>query len=158
MVGHMKNMVIVSVDDHIVEPPTMFDQHIDKAHRELMPEYIVDDHGNAFWWWGSENKRSANTGLNAVVGRPREEYGMEPMNTDQMRRGAWDPKAHIDDMNVAGVLMSVTRQFRTEARRARWQQRPAADRPSGDAPHQASSPCANPRAWPAASPPRHPAA
>src|SRR5690606_19898502 len=54
-----------------------------------------------------EGMRTFNVGLNAVVGRPKEEYGTEPMNIDQMRKGTWDAAAHIDDMNVSGMLTSV---------------------------------------------------
>ena len=104
---NMEDMVLISVDDHIVEPPTMFDRHSPKSLAAETPQYVMDKDGNASWWWESENKRAANNGLNAVVGRPREEYGMEPMNTQQMRLGAWEPKAHNDDMNVAGVLTSL---------------------------------------------------
>jgi hypothetical protein len=32
-------------------------------------------------------------GLNSVVGRPKEEYGMEPLGYEQMRRGTWDIQA-----------------------------------------------------------------
>lgn len=103
----MNDMIIASVDDHIIEPPTMFDQHLSAEHRNLAPRYVVDDQGNAFWWWEHEGKKTFNVGLNAVVGRPREEYGMEPANINQMRKGTWDPKAHIDDMNAAGILTSV---------------------------------------------------
>jgi predicted TIM-barrel fold metal-dependent hydrolase len=103
----MEDMIIASVDDHIIEPPTMFEQHLSAEHRKLAPRYVTDDAGNAFWWWEHEGLKTFNVGLNAVVGRPREEYGMEPANIDQMRKGTWDPKLHIDDMNAAGMLTSV---------------------------------------------------
>ena len=103
----MNDMIIASVDDHIIEPPTMFDAHLSGALRKLAPTYVVDDAGNAFWWWEHEGKKTFNVGLNAVVGRPKEEYGMEPANITEMRPGTWDPKLHIDDMNAAGILTSV---------------------------------------------------
>lgn len=103
----MNDMIIASVDDHIIEPPTMFDQHLSTEHRRLAPRYMTDDRGVGFWWWEHEGLKTFQVGLNAVVGRPREEYGMEPANIDQMRRGTWDPKLHIDDMNAAGILTSV---------------------------------------------------
>jgi predicted TIM-barrel fold metal-dependent hydrolase len=103
----MNDMIIASVDDHIIEPPTMFDQHLSAEHRKLAPQYVLDDRGDARWWWEHEQKMSYNGGLNAVVGRPKEEYGMEPANIEQMRKGTWNPKLHIDDMNVGGILCSV---------------------------------------------------
>jgi predicted TIM-barrel fold metal-dependent hydrolase len=104
---NLEDMVIASVDDHVIEPPTMFDQHLSKEHRALAPQYVTDELGNASWWWEHENKRTFAVGINAVVGRPKEEYGMEPMNIDQMRKGVWDAAAHIDDMNAMGQMTAL---------------------------------------------------
>ncbi|WP_242123996.1 amidohydrolase family protein [Sphingobium sp. Sx8-8] len=103
----MNDMVIASVDDHIIEPPTMFDQHLSAEHRKYAPRYVTGADGHAFWSWDHEDMRTYNIGLNAVVGRPKEEYGTEPMNIDQMRKGTWDSGARIDDMNASGMLTSV---------------------------------------------------
>jgi len=103
----LNDMILVSVDDHVIEPATMFDQHLSREHRKLAPEYVTDDQGNSIWWWEHEQKKTYNVGLNAVVGRPKEEYGFEPTAIDQMRRGTWDVHARIADMNVNGLLGSL---------------------------------------------------
>jgi len=36
-----------------------------------------------------------------------EEYGMEPSSLQEMRKGCWDPKARLDDMNVNGIAASL---------------------------------------------------
>jgi predicted TIM-barrel fold metal-dependent hydrolase len=48
-----------------------------------------------------------NVGLNAVAGRPKEEYGVEPTAFDEMRPGCYDIQARIKDMNAGGVLASM---------------------------------------------------
>lgn len=48
-----------------------------------------------------------SVGLNAVVGRPLEEYGMEPSSFEQLRKGVYDVHARIDDMNVNGIAASL---------------------------------------------------
>jgi hypothetical protein len=53
------------------------------------------------------DQRFPTIGLNAVVGRPRSEYGMEPTTFDQLRPGTYDPKLRVDDMNANGVLASL---------------------------------------------------
>jgi predicted TIM-barrel fold metal-dependent hydrolase len=103
----MNDMVIASVDDHIIEPPTMFDQHLSAEHRKLAPRYVKDAQGNGLWRWEHEGIQTFNVGLNAVVGRPKDEYGTEPANIEQMRAGTWDPKLHVDDMNAGGIFTSV---------------------------------------------------
>ena len=57
--------------------------------------------------WTYEGNVYPNIGLNAVVGRPREEWSMEPADFDEMRRGCWDIDARIEDMDLAGIGASV---------------------------------------------------
>ena len=45
--------------------------------------------------------------MNAVTGRPREEYGMEPSALDQLRPGCYDANARIGDMDVNGIAASL---------------------------------------------------
>ncbi|HEX7742370.1 MAG TPA: amidohydrolase family protein, partial [Sphingobium sp.] len=100
-----QDMIIVSVDDHIVEPPTMYDNHLTQAQKAFAPELRKDKNGADYWLY--EGKRTGAIGLNAVVGRVKEEYGCEPVSLDQMRKGAWDIHARIEDMNANGVLASL---------------------------------------------------
>ncbi|AYJ85120.1 amidohydrolase (plasmid) [Sphingomonas paeninsulae] len=101
----MEDLIIASVDDHIVEPPTMFDQHLSAQHKAIKPRVLKDKDGADFWLF--EGRRAGNIGLNAVVGRMREEYGCEPISFDQMRKGSWDIHARIEDMNANGILSSL---------------------------------------------------
>ena len=48
-----------------------------------------------------------NIGLNAVVGRPKNEWGMEPARFAHMRKAAYDVDARVDDMNVNGNFASL---------------------------------------------------
>ncbi|MFT5481396.1 MAG: putative TIM-barrel fold metal-dependent hydrolase [Halieaceae bacterium] len=101
----MNDMVIVSVDDHITEPPDMFDKHLSKKDLATAPKFGTDENGKAFWTY--QDMFMPSVGLNAVVGRPMEEYGMEPNSLEQMRKGVYNVDARIDDMNVNGVAASL---------------------------------------------------
>ena len=57
--------------------------------------------------WMFEGEAVPYMGLNAVAGRPPEEYGIEPMAYDEMRRGCWDVHERVKDMNAGGVLASL---------------------------------------------------
>jgi predicted TIM-barrel fold metal-dependent hydrolase len=48
-----------------------------------------------------------NVGFNAVVGRPVDEWRMEPTRFDEMRRGAWDIHHRIADMDLNGIYASL---------------------------------------------------
>jgi len=99
------DLTLVSVDDHLVEPPTMFDAHISDRYRDLAPKVIRKDDGSDVWTFNG--MEIPNIGLNAVAGRPKEEYGVEPTAFDEMRPGCWDIDKRIKDMNAAGILGSM---------------------------------------------------
>ena len=100
-----EDLTIISVDDHLVEPPSMFDGRLQAAFADRAPRVIENDAGREMWLF--EGVEIPNFGLNAVSGRPQEEYGIEPTRFDEIRRGCWDVDARIDDMNAGGVLASL---------------------------------------------------
>ncbi|MBN48807.1 MAG: amidohydrolase [Spongiibacteraceae bacterium] len=100
----VEDLIMVSVDDHIVEPPDMFERHAPAELKDKMPK-LIEENGAAYWTY--EAIKVPNIGLNAVVGRPREEYGMEPQLYSHMRKGCYDVDARIDDMNANGILGSL---------------------------------------------------
>jgi len=101
----MEDMVIVSVDDHISEPPTMFDRHLKGDDYASAPKLRTTEQGTNFWEY--QGMKLPSVGLNAVVGRVPEEYGVEPTSLTQMRKGIYDPVARIGDMNVNGIAASL---------------------------------------------------
>lgn len=101
----MNDMVIISVDDHITEPPDMFDKHLSGDDLKTAPKFHTDEKGKSYWTY--QGMYMPSVGLNAVVGRPLEEYGMEPNSLEEMRKGVYNVHARIDDMNVNGVAASL---------------------------------------------------
>lgn len=65
----MNDFVLVSVDDHLVEPPDMFDNHIPAKYKNDVPKLIQRADGTDAWVF--EGQEATNVGLNAVAGRPR---------------------------------------------------------------------------------------
>lgn len=102
---NLEDMILVSVDDHIVEPANMFDRHMPTRFKDRAPRVTKGSNGAHHWM--IEDARAPGLGLNAVVGRPKDEYGMEPVAYDQVRPGCYDVDARIGDMNVNGVLASI---------------------------------------------------
>ncbi len=101
----MNDMLVISVDDHICEPPDMFDNQLSGEFLANAPKLKTDKSGKNFWEYQGRVKSSV--GLNAVVGRPFEEYGMEPTSLEQLRKGCYDVHARIDDMDVNGIAASM---------------------------------------------------
>ena len=44
----MNDLVIVSVDDHIIEPPDMWDNHLSAQHKAIAPRMVRD--ATADYW------------------------------------------------------------------------------------------------------------
>jgi len=101
----MNDMILVSVDDHVCEPPDMWERHLDAKWKSRAPRLLHKQDGSDVWVF--EGQQIPNVGLNAVAGRRPEEYGMEPTALSQLRRGCWNVDARVEDMNANGVLGSL---------------------------------------------------
>lgn len=101
----MDDMILVSVDDHVCEPPDMWERHVPAKWRDRAPRLVHKADGTDVWVF--EGRQIPNLGLNAVAGRRPEEYGMEPTALSQLRPGCYDVDARIADMNANGVLGSL---------------------------------------------------
>src|SRR5689334_16203553 len=98
----MNDLILVSVDDHLVEPPDLFDGRLESRYADRAPKVVAKDDGSDVWIF--EGTEIPNVGLNAVVGRPPEEYGVDPTSFREIRRGAYDIDHRILDMDANGVL------------------------------------------------------
>ena len=81
------DMILISVDDHIVEPPDMFKNHLAKKYLDEAPRLVHNPDGSDTWQF--RDVVIPNVALNAVAGRPKEEYGLEPQGLDEIRPGCW---------------------------------------------------------------------
>ena len=100
-----EDMIVVSVDDHVVEPPDLFEGHLASKYRDVAPHIVHKDDGTDVWQF--LEFEVPNIGLNAVAGRPLDEYGIDPTSFDEMRPGCFDVEKRILDMNANGVLGSL---------------------------------------------------
>ncbi len=98
-------MVMVSVDDHVVEPPDLFEGRLPAKYVDLAPKFVTNEDGTDAWLY--EGQVLNNVALNAVAGRPPEEYGLEPTSFSQLRPGCYDIDERVKDMNANGVLGSL---------------------------------------------------
>ena len=96
---------MISVDDHLIEPPDLFEGRMPLALVDDAPRIVEFDNGAQAWTY--EGGLYPNVGLNAVVGRSKDEWSMEPARFDEMRRGCWDIDARIVDMDLAGIWASL---------------------------------------------------
>jgi predicted TIM-barrel fold metal-dependent hydrolase len=98
-------MIFISVDDHVVEPPHMFEGRMPAKYVDQAPKVVRTDEGDDVWVF--DGSTIPNIGLNAVAGRPREEYGVNPTSFEEMRPGCYDIHERVKDMSAGGVLASM---------------------------------------------------
>ena len=112
------NMHLISVDDHVIEHPRVWTDRLPAGYQEVAPQIVevarVDleerQHADASATnngapdiaevWKFEGKLIPTIALNAVAGRPLEEYGLEPYRYDQLLPGCYDPQARLRDMDA----------------------------------------------------------
>ena len=99
------DMILISVDDHIIEPPDLFVRHISKEYLSRAPQLVRTPEGTDVWEFAG--RRLENSALNAIAGRPREEFGLEPQGLDEIRPGCFDVHERVKDMSAGGLLASM---------------------------------------------------
>ena len=117
----------VSVDDHVVEPPHLFQKWLPKkwADDPRSPrverkgigkmeykggttyEIEWDDTQPKSDTWFYEELVAPHKRHVASVGFPRDEMTLSPITYDEMRPGCYDPKARLEDMDVDHVEASL---------------------------------------------------
>jgi len=100
-----EDLILVSVDDHVVEPPDVFEHHLPAKYKDIAPRIEHRDDGTDAWKF--LDFHIPNVGLNAVAGRPPEEFGMDPTSFDELRPGTYDVKQRVLDMSANGLLGSL---------------------------------------------------
>ncbi|MFG2178858.1 amidohydrolase family protein [Streptomyces abikoensis] len=115
---------IVSVDDHVIEPAHLFETWLPAKYRDRGPrsltagigelEYVggtyrvtMDPDGPPTDWWVYEGLRFPYKRVIAAVGFSRDEMTLEGITREEMRRGCWDPKARLADMDLGHVEASL---------------------------------------------------
>ena len=101
-----RRYLVISVDDHLVEPPSVFSDRVPAAMREGVPRVVRDD---ADEYWLLDGEARPFTGADSVVGWEREtndDYSL-PMRYAEMRPGSYDADARVRDLDIDGVYASL---------------------------------------------------
>ena len=92
---------LISVDDHVIEHPDVWLDRLPSRYRTVAPQIKRNEVGHKIWHY--EGKTCVNVALNAVAGKSREEYGLEPVVLDDIIPGCYDPLERIKDMDLDGI-------------------------------------------------------
>lgn len=95
---------VVSVDDHAMEPLSVFEDRVPAAMKDRMPQYSFDEEGVP--WWQVDSARFPIIIGNGAAGRVAAEWGATPARYDEFRAGVIDPAARLHDMDMCGIWAS----------------------------------------------------
>jgi predicted TIM-barrel fold metal-dependent hydrolase len=117
---------IISVDDHVVEPPHVWQRWLPARLRDRGPrverrgigtmrhigggtyEQTFDPDGPPADCWVYEDLVYVHKRHVAAAGFDRDEMTMSPITYDEMRPGCYDPQARLADMDIGWVEASVS--------------------------------------------------
>ena len=119
---------IISVDDHVMEPPGVWADRLPERFKAVGPRQIrnkiaemtfvggvfsyreanAGEDGTWCDWWLVEDLHYPLTRLMAAAGYPRDEVTVSPITMDDMRKGCWDPKARLADMDANHTDVSLS--------------------------------------------------
>jgi predicted TIM-barrel fold metal-dependent hydrolase len=102
----MDDMILVSIDDHFIEPPDMFENHVPAKYKDLVPKVVRNENGVDEWVFQG-TKTSTPFGMAATVGWPKSEWGFNPGSYSELRPGCFDVHERVRDMNANGILASM---------------------------------------------------
>ena len=102
----LDDLILISIDDHIIEPADMFERHMPARYRDAAPRYVRGGPDGADYW-DYQGQQTGAVGLNAVASWPREEWGFDPVGHAEMRPGCYDLDLRVRDMDANGVLASM---------------------------------------------------
>jgi len=92
---------IVSVDDHVIEHPNVWTDRMPAKYQDVAPRIERAEDGND--WWIYEGEKAGNFALNAVAGKPPQDFGLDPRSYDDMLPGCYGIEDRIKDMDIEGV-------------------------------------------------------
>jgi predicted TIM-barrel fold metal-dependent hydrolase len=96
---------IISVDDHLYEPPDTFEGRLPQRYAASAPRVERDDEG--IDWWIFEDERVPVLGADGTKGWEIGHGYLGPVNFDELHPGVWNIHERVKQMDVNGVIASL---------------------------------------------------
>ena len=98
----MREYRLIDADCHVVEPPHIWTTWLQKKFQDRAPKLVKDDEGGDAWQL-VPGQPPMYIGLVATAGMSFEKIKWKGYTYDTIRKGCWDGKARIADMDFDGV-------------------------------------------------------
>jgi predicted TIM-barrel fold metal-dependent hydrolase len=98
----MREYRLVDADCHVLEPAHIWKTWLPKPLQDRAPQLVKDDEGGDAWQF-QPGQKPMYIGLVATPGLRFEEMKWKGYTYDRIRKGCWDGKARLEDMDIDGV-------------------------------------------------------
>ena len=117
---------IISVDDHVIEPPNVWQDRLPAKYRDVgprverlpigeidliegryVPQAITGSDAKLADWWIYEDLRVPHRRIHVAAGLPREDMDLQGVTYDEMRPGCYEVGARLEDMDQAHIEASL---------------------------------------------------
>ena len=95
----------ISVDDHIIEPPHLWQSRLPAAYRERGPRVVELEDGTEAWLYEDQVIQTVRGNTRTLPGFDDDPLGVARFS--EMRPGCYDPSARLDDMDLDGIWAQV---------------------------------------------------
>jgi predicted TIM-barrel fold metal-dependent hydrolase len=95
----------ISVDDHIVEPPRLWQDRLPQTYRAIGPRVVELDDGSEAWVFEDKLVQTVRGNTRTKPGFDDDPLGVARFS--EMRPGCYEPRARLADMDEDGVWAQV---------------------------------------------------
>ncbi len=95
----------ISVDDHIIEPPHLWQSRLPARFRERGPRVVELENGTEAWLYEDQVIQTVRGNTRTMPGFDDDPLGVARFS--EMRPGCYEPKARLDDMDLDGIWAQV---------------------------------------------------
>ncbi|OLO25758.1 hypothetical protein PZ61_0235550 [Streptomyces sp. MNU77] len=96
---------VISVDDHLCEPPHVFEGRMPERLADRAPAVVQLKDGSQPWAY--EFSLLYEHGFGNVAGKDMASWRIDPPRYDEVRAGSWDIDERVRDMDIDGVYAQM---------------------------------------------------
>jgi uncharacterized protein len=102
---------VISADSHINEPPGTWMERVPAKFKDAAPRIVTTSDGGEGWKFPDEPQVHSFGLVSATLqrgeARAPERYIPSGLKFDEVARGSWDPRQHVEDMRTDGCDASI---------------------------------------------------
>jgi len=95
---------VIDADQHIIEPPDLWERWLPSAHRARAPRLVKDEDGGDAWQLGEHVEP---LGLVTVMATPPEAMRWTGVRYATLHRGCWEPEGRLELMDRDGIDAAI---------------------------------------------------